>query len=83
MGRDVLDVPQLVYHRQLGQDGQGLQPDAERPQEVHWVQGFVDDYGSEQGSSVQVVMGEGVCLPVQTEGEGLFDLNGGCFTFMR
>ena len=75
VGSYVLDVAQLVYHVQLRQDGQRLQPDAERPQEVQRVQRLVDQDGCEEGGGVEVVVGECVCVAVEGEGVGLFELH--------
>lgn len=60
MSSDVLDISEFVYHVKLGQNGQSLQPNTEGPQEIHRVEGFVDNNGCEKGASVEVVVREGV-----------------------
>ena len=51
---DVLDIAQFVNHVELREDGEGLEPDAEGPQEVDGIEGFVSYYSCEEGGSIEV-----------------------------
>ncbi len=75
VGCDILDISQFVYHVELGQNGQRLKPDAERPQKVDWVERLMHNDGCKQSSAVKVVMGEIVGLTIQTETIGLFEFH--------
>ena len=75
VGRDVLDISKFVYHVELRQNGQGLQPHAERPQKIDWVQRFVRDYRSQQSSHIEVVVWKIVRLTIQTQTVRLFEFH--------
>lgn len=57
---DVLHIFELVDHVQLWQNREGLQPDTEGPDEVSWVQRFVDNYGHKQREQIDVSVWERV-----------------------
>ena len=73
MRRDILDISKFVYHVELGEDGQRLEPDAERPQEVNRIQRFMSDYGHQKSSAVEIVVREDISLAVQAERIGSFE----------
>jgi hypothetical protein len=58
MRRDILHLFESGDHRQLWEDGHGLEPHRERPHEVDGVEGFVDDDGHGEGAKVQEVVVE-------------------------
>jgi len=70
---DVLHVLETVDHEQLRQDGQRFQPNTEGPQKVDRVERFMRDDGSEQRRAIEVIMREGVRLPIETEVVWLLD----------
>jgi len=44
MGSYILNVLQFVNHEELREDGHCLEPNTERPEEIHRVEGFMDYY---------------------------------------
>ena len=44
MSRDILYISEFINHVELREDGQRLEPYAERPQKIHWIQRFVCNY---------------------------------------
>ena len=70
---DVLHVFETVDHEQLRQDGQRFQPNTEGPQKVDRVERFMRDDGSEQRGAIEVIMREGVRLPIETDVVWLLD----------
>ena len=57
---DVFDVFEFVDDCELWEDSEGFEPDAEGPNEIHGIEGFVDENGHEECSSVDVEMRKGV-----------------------
>lgn len=75
MSCDILYIFQLIYHEKLGQNSKCLQPDAETPGEVKWVQGFMDDDSHEHCSSVNIIMRQRIRIPIVAQTEWLSDFH--------
>jgi len=75
VGCDVLYVSELIYHVELRQDAQGLEPHTERPKEINWVQWFVHDYGCQETCSIQIVVRKGVRLSIEAKRIRLLELH--------
>ena len=75
MGSDVLYVFQTIYHGQLRDDSQRLQPNAERPEKVEGIEGFMNDNGCKESGAVEVIVRERVRLAVHAQAEGFFYLH--------
>lgn len=72
---DIFDVFEPIDHEELRQNGDGLEPNAKRPEEVYGIEGLVRDDCSQQCRPVEVIMREGVGLAIETEIVGLFQFH--------
>lgn len=64
MGRDGLGLAGALQHEELGQDGDGFEPDGERPQDFGEGVFVGEDDGEDGGASEEVLDFEGVDIGV-------------------
>lgn len=66
VGRYVFDVLASRDHVKLGQDGSGLQPDRERPEDAIQWEGLMEEEGQDCRGEVEGPMREGIRLVIIT-----------------
>lgn len=64
VGRDVFDVLAARDHVELGQDGAGLEPDGEGPEDAVQREGLMEEEGEDCGGEVECPMREGIRLVI-------------------
>lgn len=60
MRRDSLCLPGSLQHKKLGQDGDRLQEDRKRPENLSWSEFIVEEQGKKDAGSNKVFYSEGV-----------------------